>query len=37
MARTPPPFGDGTAYRHITDTLAGLEVDERLLNKRMSY
>ncbi|MDP6688671.1 MAG: UDP-N-acetylglucosamine 2-epimerase [Alphaproteobacteria bacterium] len=37
MAATPPPFGDGTAYRHITETLAEIDVDERMLNKRMSY
>ncbi len=37
MAATPPPFGDGTAYRRITETLAEIIVDERLLNKRMSY
>ena len=37
MVDTPPPFGDGTAYRHITETLAEIIVDERLLNKRMSY
>jgi GDP/UDP-N,N'-diacetylbacillosamine 2-epimerase (hydrolysing) len=32
-----PPFGDGTAYKKITDVLAETVVDERLLNKRMSY
>jgi GDP/UDP-N,N'-diacetylbacillosamine 2-epimerase (hydrolysing) len=37
MGATPPPFGDGTAFRHITETLAGVEVDGRMLNKRMSY
>ncbi len=37
MAATPPPFGDGTAYRRITDALAATNVDQRLLNKRMSY
>lgn len=37
MTAAPPPFGDGTAYRHITDVLARTKIDERLLNKRMSY
>lgn len=37
VAATPPPFGDGTAYRQITDILASTVVDARLLNKRMSY
>lgn len=37
MAATPPPFGDGTAYRQITDILADTVVDTRLLNKRMTY
>lgn len=32
-----PPFGDGTAYRQITDVLESIAVDERLLNKRMTY
>jgi UDP-hydrolysing UDP-N-acetyl-D-glucosamine 2-epimerase len=32
-----PPFGDGTAYRRIAAVLAGVELDERLLNKRMTY
>ncbi len=32
-----PPFGDGNAYRRITDVLASLEIDARLLNKRMTY
>jgi GDP/UDP-N,N'-diacetylbacillosamine 2-epimerase (hydrolysing) len=32
-----PPFGDGTAYRRITDVLATIQLDARLLNKRMSY
>ncbi len=32
-----PPFGDGTAYRQITDVLATVPLDARLLNKRMSY
>ena len=37
VTRSLPPFGDGTSYRVITDILAGLVVDERLLNKRMCY
>ncbi len=37
MASTSPPFGDGTAYQRITETLAGIDLDEGLLNKRMSY
>lgn len=37
MAATPPPFGDGTSFRRITDTLADISVDERMLNKRMNY
>ncbi|MEE1555148.1 MAG: UDP-N-acetylglucosamine 2-epimerase, partial [Alphaproteobacteria bacterium] len=37
MAATTPPFGDGTSYRRITETLADISVDERMLNKRMSY
>lgn len=32
-----PPFGDGTAYRRITGVLATVELDDRLLNKRMTY
>jgi UDP-N-acetylglucosamine 2-epimerase len=32
-----PPFGDGTAYRKITDVIASISVDARLLNKRMTY
>lgn len=32
-----PPFGQGTAYRQITETLASLALDARLLNKRMTY
>lgn len=32
-----PPFGDGTAYRRIADVLSTVELDERLLNKRMTY
>jgi UDP-N-acetylglucosamine 2-epimerase (non-hydrolysing)/GDP/UDP-N,N'-diacetylbacillosamine 2-epimerase (hydrolysing) len=37
LEKAKPPFGDGTAYRRITEVLAGLTVDGRLLNKRMSY
>jgi len=32
-----PPFGDGTAYRRIAEVLRTVAVNERLLNKRMSY
>lgn len=32
-----PPFGDGTAYRRITEVLATVPLDARLLNKRMAY
>lgn len=32
-----PPFGDGTAYRRITEVLASVPLDTRLLNKRMAY
>lgn len=32
-----PPFGDGTAYRRIVQALRETPVDERLLNKRMTY
>tara|TARA_A100001037_G_scaffold306237_1_gene350102 strand:- start:5880 stop:7022 length:1143 start_codon:yes stop_codon:yes gene_type:complete len=32
-----PPFGDGTAYRRITDVLATVVVDQNLLNKQMTY
>lgn len=32
-----PPFGDGTAYRRITEVLATVPMDSRLLNKRMVY
>lgn len=31
------PFGDGTAYRQIVQALRDTPIDERLLNKRMSY
>ncbi|MDP6343527.1 MAG: UDP-N-acetylglucosamine 2-epimerase (hydrolyzing), partial [Alphaproteobacteria bacterium] len=37
LATIQPPFGDGTAYRRITEVLARLTIDDRLLNKRMSY
>ena len=37
MQNTPPPFGDGTAWRRITGILAETAVDARLLNKRMTY
>lgn len=32
-----PLFGDGTAYRKITNLLASVPFDARLLNKRMAY
>ncbi len=32
-----PPFGDGTAYKRIAEVLAEIDVDEKMLNKRMSY
>lgn len=32
-----PPFGDGTAYRRITEVLATVPLNSRLLNKRMAY
>ncbi len=32
-----PPFGDGRAYQRITEVLAGLEIDDRLLLKQMTY
>jgi GDP/UDP-N,N'-diacetylbacillosamine 2-epimerase (hydrolysing) len=32
-----PPFGNGTAYRRITEVLATVQLDARLLNKRMAY
>ena len=32
-----PPFGDGTAHRRITEALASVPLDGRLLNKRMAY
>ena len=32
-----PPFGDGTAYKRITNVLASTPLDARLLNKRMAY
>jgi GDP/UDP-N,N'-diacetylbacillosamine 2-epimerase (hydrolysing) len=32
-----PPFGDGTAFRKITNVLASVPLDARLLNKRMAY
>lgn len=32
-----PPFGNGTAYREIANVLGSVEIDERLLNKRMTY
>ena len=35
--RVKPPFGDGTAYRHIADVLQEVELGARLLNKRMAY
>jgi UDP-hydrolysing UDP-N-acetyl-D-glucosamine 2-epimerase len=35
--RIAPPFGDGTAYRRITECLASVELGPRLLDKRMTY
>lgn len=32
-----PPFGDGTAHKRIAEVLRTVELNERLLNKRMSY
>jgi UDP-N-acetylglucosamine 2-epimerase len=32
-----PPFGDGQAFRRITEVLATAPIDARLLNKRMAY
>lgn len=32
-----PPFGDGTAYRRIAEVLANVEINDTLLNKRMTY
>ena len=32
-----PPFGDGTAYQHITDVLADIPLDAKLLTKRITY
>jgi GDP/UDP-N,N'-diacetylbacillosamine 2-epimerase (hydrolysing) len=32
-----PPFGDGTAYRRITKVLSEIPLDDRLLNKRLTY
>jgi UDP-N-acetylglucosamine 2-epimerase (non-hydrolysing)/GDP/UDP-N,N'-diacetylbacillosamine 2-epimerase (hydrolysing) len=32
-----PPFGNGTAYRRITDVLASVALGDRLLNKRLTY
>jgi UDP-N-acetylglucosamine 2-epimerase (non-hydrolysing)/GDP/UDP-N,N'-diacetylbacillosamine 2-epimerase (hydrolysing) len=32
-----PPFGDGTAYKKIAAVLATIPVDDRLLNKRLTY
>lgn len=37
MHATPPPFGDGTAYRRISEVLAATAVTPALLNKRMVY
>jgi GDP/UDP-N,N'-diacetylbacillosamine 2-epimerase (hydrolysing) len=37
MRASPAPFGDGMAYRRITDVLASLELGDRVLNKRMTY
>jgi UDP-hydrolysing UDP-N-acetyl-D-glucosamine 2-epimerase len=35
--RIKPPFGDGTAWRRITECLASVELGPRLLDKRMTY
>jgi len=32
-----PPFGDGQAYKKITRVLASVEINDQLLNKRMTY
>jgi GDP/UDP-N,N'-diacetylbacillosamine 2-epimerase (hydrolysing) len=37
IAAENPPFGDGTAYKQITGVLATVDLDERLLNKRMTF
>ncbi len=37
LSRIRPPFGDGHAHEHITEVLATVEIDERLLVKRMTY
>lgn len=37
LATVQPPFGDGNAYRCITEVLETVAVDEKLLNKRMTY
>ena len=37
LADLAPPYGDGTAYVRITEVLAAVELDARLLNKRMAY
>ena len=32
-----PPFGDGTAYKRILEVLATVDLNDKLLNKRMAY
>lgn len=37
LSKIEPPFGDGTAYRRITEVLETVPLDDALLNKRMTY
>jgi GDP/UDP-N,N'-diacetylbacillosamine 2-epimerase (hydrolysing) len=37
VAKCSRPFGDGQAYRRIVNRLKHVELDERLLNKTMTY
>jgi len=37
LCEAQPPFGDGNAYRRITDVLETVVLDQNLLNKRMTY
>jgi GDP/UDP-N,N'-diacetylbacillosamine 2-epimerase (hydrolysing) len=37
VAKCSRPFGDGQAYRRIVNRLKYVQLDERLLSKRMTY